>query len=490
MGRILMILAMVVAVPVVGMLSGGYAKRSFEKEFHQELTKAATANEDARKALDGGLTLAEHCKDVLADAEADREEAAECRSYRNTFWLKVGSVVALLLGLGLLGGILYAAKAAANDRDKLLKFFGPGIRIVLFGAFTLILLQALVASYSMVVVEAALLHRVHWTVVLLILIGAVFGSFYMLREGLSVFKRVDMEVTGITLLRKDQPTLWHFVDRIAKRLDATPPKNIIVGLEPTFYVTHADVKVMPKGVSHRDETLFLSLPLMRILTLPELAAVVGHELGHFRGDDTRFSIEFYPVYAGSSRALDSLTDGSGNFWESLALWPAIAILSLFIDRFSIAESTIGRERELEADRAGASVSSPMAIALSLIKVGAYAPIWSELQDRMLAAQGKGGKMKNASLEFVTQAALGVKPSVLEAVVDDAIPHPTDSHPPTMKRIESLGLSFAQVKIQSLAVDPAASSTKLIVGVEALEESLTELEAKMLQAWANGELDDD
>jgi Zn-dependent protease with chaperone function len=398
-------------------------------------------------------------------------------------------VLTLLLGLALLGGILYSAKAAANDRDKLLKFFGPGIRIVLFGTFILILLQGLLASYSLVIVQAAARNHVNWTPVALILIGAVIGALLMIKEGLSAFKRAEVEVVGVSLSRRDQTMIWHFVDRIAKRLGSTTPKNMIVGLEPNFYVTNADVKVIPKAVLHRGETLFLSLPFMRILTLAELAAVVGHELGHFRGDDTRFSMEFYPVYAGSAKALDSLENGHDNFWMSLALWPGIAILSLFLGRFEVAESTIGRERELEADRAGASVSSPMAVATLLLKFSAFAPLWGDLQDRMAAAQGKSGSMKNASIEFSNLATLGVKPNVLDAVINDVFPHPTDSHPPTVKRIESLGLTFPQVKVQNLSVDPAASAAKLIAGIEALEEHLTQQEEKMLREWATRDFDD-
>lgn len=493
MNRILIVLALVIAVPLAGILSAGYGKRGFEREFQRDIERAAATQPDAAKLLERGLSFGEYCRDVSAnnDAARDDDDVAACRSYSRTAWLKACSVLALLLGLGLLGGILYAAKAAAADRDKLLKFFGPGIRLVLFGVFALILLQGLVASYSIVVAEAALLHRVHWTAVLLILIGALFGALFMLREGLSVFKRVETEVVGIALFRKDQSLLWNFVERIAKRLGATPPKNIIVGLEPTCYVTNADVRVLPKGFPHREETLYLSLSLMRIFTLQELAAVIGHELGHFRGKDTRFSMEFYPVYAGSAKAISALSENLGDsFWQSLPLWPAISILSLFFDRFAVAESTIGRDRELEADKCGASVSSPMAIATSLLKLSAYAHLWPAIQAQLFEARNEGERpFRNASTEFAQRAAFSPRPNVMDQLADQGIPHPTDSHPPTLQRIQSLGLSFEVVKQQSLVVDPAATSAKLVAGIEVLEESLTALEAEMLHAGMGTEDDD-
>jgi Zn-dependent protease with chaperone function len=103
-----------------------------------------------------------------------------------------------------------------------------------------------------------------------------------------------------------QPQLWSFVREIASHLGATPPSNIVIGLAPNFYVTSADVTVYPERRKQLNETLYLSLPLMRILSRQELTAVIGHELGHFKGDDTKFSLKFYPIYAGTTQALAAL----------------------------------------------------------------------------------------------------------------------------------------------------------------------------------------
>ncbi|MBL8516777.1 MAG: M48 family metallopeptidase [Betaproteobacteria bacterium] len=484
---------LILAIPLLGIVTSQLAGARMERNFQKELQQDAATEPAAAKALQDGVTLKAWCRSALADPATEPEHAAECRSLGRMAWLGAGSVFTLLLGFGLLGGILWAAKVAANDRDKLLKLFAPGVRYVLFGLFALILLQSLIGSYSLIALQAAYLKRINWTIPLLILLGGVLGSFFMLKEGLSVFKRVETEVVGIALLPKDQTVLWQFIERIAKRLKATPPKNLIVGLEPTFYVTSADVKVQPKGFSHRGETLYLSLPLMRILSLPELAAVIGHELGHFRGEDTKFSMEFYPVYAGSARALESLQSGDDSIATKAALFPAMAILALFFDRFAVAESAIGRARELEADKAGASVASPMAIALSLLKIGAYAPLWEKLQDDLFTAAEEGKPLANASKRFVEEAVQSttkVKPSALAIVASESLPHPTDSHPPTEERIESLGLKFSDVQKQSLAVDPATASSRLIAGLEVIEEKLTEMELAAIRTWMARRDDDD
>lgn len=493
MHRHLLAIVLILAIPLLGLATSHLAGQRMERNFQKELTEDAATEPAAAKALQDGVTLKAWCREAAADPGTDPVHAAECRSHARMTWLALGSAFTLVLGFALLGGILWAAKVAANDRDKLLKLFAPGVRYVLFGLFALILLQCLIGSYSLISLQAAYLKRINWTIPALILLGGVVGSFFMLKEGLSVFKRVEAEVVGIALFPKDQTVLWQFIERIAKRLKATPPKNVVVGLEPTFYVTSADVKVRPKNFVHRGETLYLSLPLMRILSLPELAAVIGHELGHFRGDDTKFSMEFYPIYAGSARALESLQSGDDSIATKAALFPAMAILALFFDRFARAESAIGRARELEADKAGASVASPIAIALSLLKIGAYAPLWEKLQDDLFDAAEKGKPLANASKQFVQEAVQStakVKPSALAVVAQEALPHPTDSHPPTEERIEALGLSFAEVQKQSLAVDPATASSRLIAGLEVIEEKLTEMELAAIKDWMARSGDDD
>jgi len=57
-------------------------------------------------------------------------------------------------------------------------------------------------------------------------------------------------------------------------------------------VTSADVNILGGDTKLEGETLHLSLPLARILTLEEIKGITGHELGHFRGADTYYSLKF------------------------------------------------------------------------------------------------------------------------------------------------------------------------------------------------------
>ncbi|MFD2022059.1 M48 family metalloprotease [Pseudocitrobacter faecalis] len=51
---------------------------------------------------------------------------------------------------------------------------------------------------------------------------------------------------------------------------------------------------MEKGERLTGNTLYLPLTYLSLLNEAEIAAVVGHELGHFTGEDTQYSLRFAP----------------------------------------------------------------------------------------------------------------------------------------------------------------------------------------------------
>src|SRR5262249_26493211 len=89
-------------------------------------------------------------------------------------------------------------------------------------------------------------------------------------------QKLTSRALGIAISREAQPALWEFVHDIAVKLRANPPAQIILGLEPTFYATAADIELIgvePPQPNRRlkvhfmsGETLFVSLSLMRILS--------------------------------------------------------------------------------------------------------------------------------------------------------------------------------------------------------------------------------
>lgn len=52
---------------------------------------------------------------------------------------------------------------------------------------------------------------------------------------------------------------------------------------------------------------------MALLDDAEAAAVIGHELGHFTGEDTQYSLRFVPLYAGMQNSLEQMANSSQGF---------------------------------------------------------------------------------------------------------------------------------------------------------------------------------
>jgi hypothetical protein len=154
------------------------------------------------------------------------------------------------------------------------------------------------------------------------------------------------------------------------------------------------------------------------------------------------------------------------------LLPAIAVLSFFMEQFAKAERAIGRERELQADQAGASVASPAALATALLKIGAFAPLWDSTVVTMVNELRQGLPFTNLSHHYAQVAAASAKPELLEEVAAATTAHPIDTHPPTAARIEALGLSVEQLRDFALSIDHQTASVQLLANPVALEEELT------------------
>jgi Zn-dependent protease with chaperone function len=238
--------------------------------------------------------------------------------------------------------------------------------------------QAGLFIYSVYTLEVSTIHRVHGVLLLGIGCAAVMGCWQLLRTGFGFFRSQPAQARAMKLARNDNPELFALVEAVARKLGTQKPDHIIAGLEPNFYVTASELLLIgAKPITLRGRTLFVSLSLMRLFSKQEFAAVVGHELGHFRGEDTAYSIKFAPIYARLTRALAHMSAATSNA-SALARLPAAAVLSVCLTEFAKSERAVGREREFLADQAGAEAASGEALAGALVKLSVYAENWGQL----------------------------------------------------------------------------------------------------------------
>ena len=269
----------------------------------------------------------------------------------------------------------------------------------------------------------------------------------------------------------------------SQRIGTEAPHNLVVGLTPNFFVTEAKVQCLDGELTGR--TMYVSAPLCRILTSEQLSGVIAHELAHFKGADTKFSLKFYPIYRGAVDSLQALARAAAhNERGAIALIPASYMLAFFLECFSGAEKRISREREIAADAVAAETAGAANIATALVKIIAFTDLWDRLSEVMRDSlqEGKitfGNKEYNAeeffsnvSNVFVFMVANNANVKALEDLDAKTIPHPTDSHPPLSVRLTALKTTLAEVGPDALKIYPEPASSALIDNLEELERVLS------------------
>jgi Zn-dependent protease with chaperone function/uncharacterized tellurite resistance protein B-like protein len=396
-------------------------------------------------------------------------------------WLAIASAGVLILSFGLVPLSRLVATVLGAHRSILSLGFWPYA----------LLITTIVGIISLVHVGifggAAFLVLEHWFnvesgfvigVVAIILLGAA----YAIARGLGVFfTRPKSYVAARPISFYEYPRLGLVVRDIAKKLKAKMPDNVVIGLQPTFFATSAPV-FTPYGKGPlKGQTLHLSLPLMSHFTEGELKAVIGHELGHFTGGDTSYTIRFAPVYMGLSASSEAFAAKDRPITRILSM-PAKLLIDDLIYAFSVVERRIGRAREHRADQHGATVSSPEDIAYSLLKSSLLGSIWNDQMQTMIERGMKGRFSRNVVRNFAESVRLDVDRArvapLLQYALGDSVPHPIDTHPPTEDRIESFGLNLSAICSEDAVLHRFFEAPKVTDGLDnmaALEEDLTALQ---------------
>ncbi|MEO8662989.1 MAG: hypothetical protein ABI693_31310, partial [Bryobacteraceae bacterium] len=117
------------------------------------------------------------------------------------------------------------------------------------------------------------IHLVISAVIVLTAFGAV-AAVYKITVLLFTFNQeISTEVDGKFVSQQQAPELWRLVAQTAAAVGTAPPQNIVVGTNATFFVTETKVKTEQGFAAGR--TLYLSLPLCRILSKSELGSVIA-----------------------------------------------------------------------------------------------------------------------------------------------------------------------------------------------------------------------
>lgn len=402
---------------------------------------ASVQFEGARTAYGAALAL-DTSLAALAGVERDLP-IARARAWVPYATL-AGAALTLLAGLLALAGAAAAGLWARRSRDALLASFGLVRRTLP------VLLGLQIAGLGLAVLSAALFEAgglwfterfsageakllLGALAIAALAVWAAISAVRGLRGVFALFTPEPIAVDGRVLHEADAPGLWRLVRELAGRQEALAPDAVIVGLTGGFFVTEGAVRVHPAGTTLTGRTLYLPAPYLGVLDGRELAAVIGHELAHFAGEDTAYSRRFTPIYAGLRRALSAL--GGAGVGDVLTR-PALHLSYRSLSTFDAAVARWSRAREFEADRCGALVSGALPAASALLRVGALGPIVGETLGSAFAEPGATPDDLVARVLDAIPASGFPDPA---AHLDERQEHPTDTHPPDRQRIAALGV---------------------------------------------------
>jgi Zn-dependent protease with chaperone function len=334
----------------------------------------------------------------------------------------------------------------------------------------LIAAHAAIAIVAVSLIEYLVFGRVNPWLPMAFLVGAVVGVVSLKDAAFGPAATPRAAGPGQVVAAREEPALWALIRDVAARVGTDPPDQIIVGLAPQFFVTEVEV-VTPAGPL-RGRTLYCSLALLRILSVDELRAVVGHELAHFHGADTTFSSRIYPTYHATEAAIRTLIVQGGRGIRQAITRPAILALASFAEAMGEAERAFSRDRELAADAVGAAVTSAAAMASALAKVDAYNDVWLEVRTLVAASNASGPPVSNIAATFADVVRRRAAEAALALPLESHVTHPTDTHPPTAMRLSALGIAVERACADARAVTPDPPAASLITTAVSRELALS------------------
>jgi heat shock protein HtpX len=268
--------------------------------------------------------------------------------------------------------------------------------------------------------EVAVAHRVSAQFTVFCLVGAVAIIW-------AIFPRIDrFQAPGPRLEPDEHPRLFRELERLAEQTGQAMPAEVYMVAEVNAAVTQRGGAM---GISSR-RVMILGLPLLQVLTLPQLRAVLAHEFGHFWGGDTRLGPWIYQTRSAIARTTQNLS-------RSWLVAPFMAYANMFL-RVTYA---ISRRQEFVADELAARTVGAEVLAEGLRTVsGAAAAFQGYLRSEYLPALGAGfqpplveGFQRFVQAEPVTRAMQELVET--EAASQEADPYET--HPTLGERLAAL-----------------------------------------------------
>jgi Zn-dependent protease with chaperone function len=425
---------------------------------HVERRINADVVASARNSGAGGEEMAAFFSEHPATEICDRDDAAtaalraELCASGSAIWqmhlARRTSAWMLVAGVGVLAFIGLLSAWALRNANALPTNLKAG-RWGLIGFCTVaVIVQGALAVWLSFWVTAYFLNMYSIKLIGVIGIAALAAIFVSIT---TIFRKLSDEnpVIGTLLTEANASRLWQYVRSLADKVGTAPPKQIVAGIDTNFFVTEAPLHHESGVLSGR--TLFVSIPLLRVLDFRESGAVLAHELAHLAGGDT----------AGSARLGPELTRFDHyrlRMAESGVTVFVFWLLNLYRMAVEFALKAESRRREFAADAVAARTVAASAISRALVKVAAYAGYRGQVEQSLFDAD----RRHDDDLGIADSIARGLpdyarSDAFVGSVRETNVPHPFDSHPPLSERMQNVGFVIEESQYAATVLAPVAAN---------------------------------
>lgn len=373
----------------------------------------------------------------------------------------------------LIFGLLASVYLSRKNRFLLLIIFRVCALLIPLAMIVFIIGEGVLLLYVLFYGQVLFMDgRVFIKPLLLVGLFVIFASFKLIVAIISQFKAKSI-VIGYSVTQEEQPLLWKFVKELSDKIKTDMPDNIILGLGCEYYVTQSSVVCISGNCVGK--TLFISITLLNKISQNELKSIIAHELSHFKGNDTLYTLHFYPAWKRLNVCLNGL-----KAMDSIQAIPYVALLDFFIELFKVVEAKFDREREKIADLSSAKITSGRDLALALAKLYLYSSYWEFIEENRVALinDGKIFHNEDAVFESITKDLLE-ETDVIAVINSRNMSHPTDTHPTFLQRLNYLKIDPAAITAKALEIKEADRASKLIEKKEEMENLLSDMEYAVL-----------
>jgi Zn-dependent protease with chaperone function len=329
-------------------------------KLHTQIADAIEANprlsleeKDRRLEKIAGVNFEQVCLDCPPGSETLHDNLERDGIVGNFQRLRWGLILSVLLAGGLSLAVLaiYALnEKAKKSLDDLINSYRLSWKFGMAAALAKVFLLIPLLAYGTFEFSILLTNHYFPKLLLVIVLG---GLFALWRSAAILLKKIPLEFKeplSREVTPEEAPELWRIVRYAAERLQTTPPDRILIGLQLNFFVT--ELAVIHDDGRVEGKTLYLSYPLLKQLSEEEVLAIIGHELGHFIGEDTRMTRKFYPLRLKVRATMFAMASAG---WVG---WPSVQLLNFFSWCFGETERAASRDRELLADETAARLTTP------------------------------------------------------------------------------------------------------------------------------------